>query len=211
MPFIALLYHSPSNSSFNLSQASFAVSQTIILEKVASVIAEWIQSPRREVSDLLCWDLQDIAWSRVVSVARVAVLGWATLVVDNGQAMEEDGDGCSVKRLYSPMKIDEVEAFDLMVAEAGDHQANNEYTLVGRLLTDRTINFSAMRNTFGAMKGCFHTGFGIESLFDSIFHPVDLHRVIDGGRWLFNNHLLVTHHLQPREDLFIVELNEALF
>ncbi|KAF2306316.1 hypothetical protein GH714_016410 [Hevea brasiliensis] len=58
---------------------------------------------RREVSDLLCWDLQDIAWSRVVSVARVAKLGWATLVVDNGQAMEEDGDGCSVKRLYSPM------------------------------------------------------------------------------------------------------------
>ncbi|KAF2307024.1 hypothetical protein GH714_024051 [Hevea brasiliensis] len=34
--------------------------------------------------------------------AQVAVLGWATLVVDNGQAMEEDGDGCSVKRLYSP-------------------------------------------------------------------------------------------------------------
>ncbi|KAF2307831.1 hypothetical protein GH714_032299 [Hevea brasiliensis] len=87
-----------------------------------------------------CFDF----WLYGLVFAQVAVLGWATLVVDNGQALEEDGDGCSVKRLYSPKKIDEVEAFDLMVAEAGDHQANNEYTLVGRLLTDRNVNFSAM-------------------------------------------------------------------
>ncbi|KAF2307028.1 hypothetical protein GH714_024271 [Hevea brasiliensis] len=83
-----------------------AGAQEMDSQKLSSPSAQQnFPSPRREVSDLLCWDLQDIAWSRVVSVARVAVLGWAILVVDNGQAMEEDGDGCSVKRLYSP-KVD---------------------------------------------------------------------------------------------------------
>ncbi|KAF2307828.1 hypothetical protein GH714_032216 [Hevea brasiliensis] len=48
-----------------------------------------------------CFDF----WLYGLVFAQVAVLGWATLVVDNGQAMEEDGDGCSVKRLYSP-KVD---------------------------------------------------------------------------------------------------------
>ncbi|KAF2292496.1 hypothetical protein GH714_016422 [Hevea brasiliensis] len=45
-----------------------------------------------------CFDF----WLYGLVFAQVAVLGWATLVVDNGQALEEDGDGCSVKRLYSP-------------------------------------------------------------------------------------------------------------
>ncbi|XP_057999213.1 probably inactive leucine-rich repeat receptor-like protein kinase At5g06940 [Hevea brasiliensis] len=180
-------------SDFSMQEGFYsrACVRCLVLRSLAGAAMVIVESSLEASS--WCFDF----WLYGLVFAQVAVLGWAILVVDNGQAMEEDGDGCSVKRLYSPKKIDEVEAFDLMVAEAGDHQANNEYTLVGRLLTV-IVNFSAMR-------------FGIESLFDSIFHPVDLHRVIDGGRWSFNNHLLVTHHLQPREDPFIVELNEALF
>ncbi|XVF73428.1 hypothetical protein PTKIN_Ptkin12aG0201100 [Pterospermum kingtungense] len=46
---------------------------------------------------------------------------------------------------------------------------------------------------------------------DEAIGEIDLRRVVDGGPWSFDNHLLVLHELQPREDPFEVPLDFVSF
>uniref|UniRef100_A0A2C9VPR0 CCHC-type domain-containing protein n=1 Tax=Manihot esculenta TaxID=3983 RepID=A0A2C9VPR0_MANES len=101
----------------------------------------------------------------------------------------------------------------------------NEFTLVGRFITHRKINFGAMRNTLSNLwrprMGVFMQELGPKLYMFQFFHEIDLSRVIqdyldsvrivDGGPWTFNNSLLVTHHLQAGENPAEVPLVEALF
>ena len=90
-----------------------------------------------------------------------------------------------------------------------------ELSLVGRFLTDKTINFPAMKHN---MAKVWRLGMGIaiteakHGLFlFKFFHQVDLQRVLDIGPWSFDGHLLFLHHLQPGEDPTSVPLHHTPF
>ncbi|KAJ9176410.1 hypothetical protein P3X46_011723 [Hevea brasiliensis] len=75
--------------------------------------------------------------------------------------------------------------FDPLLSEGTP--AFSEFCLIGKFLTDRQINLGAICETLASII-CL-----------PILSKVDLNRVIEGGPWSFNNHLLITHHLKPRK------------
>ena len=90
-----------------------------------------------------------------------------------------------------------------------------ELCLVGQFLTDKTINFQAMKHY---MAGVWRPGMGITMkeikphLYPfRFYHIVDLRRVLDTGPWSFNGHTLILYHLQPGEDHLLVPLTHVPF
>ncbi|KAL9433285.1 hypothetical protein AB3S75_028171 [Citrus x aurantiifolia] len=60
------------------------------------------------------------------------------------------------------------------------------FCLVGRFLTDKVINFQAMKNTMATL---WRLGKGV----------FDLNRVIDSGPWTFDQHILILKRLRENE------------
>uniref|UniRef100_A0A199UAI8 DUF4283 domain-containing protein n=1 Tax=Manihot esculenta TaxID=3983 RepID=A0A199UAI8_MANES len=84
------------------------------------------------------------------------------------------------------------------------------FNLVGRLLSNRSVNFATFKNTISTVWrprcGVCITEVG-ECIYQfRFFHVVDMNRVLDGKPYSFNNHLLLLHHLQPSEILLTVPL-----
>ncbi|XVF44778.1 hypothetical protein PTKIN_Ptkin02bG0151200 [Pterospermum kingtungense] len=103
------------------------------------------------------------------------------------------------------MSRDEDGDLDLLV---DDNEARQQFErfalcLVGRLLTDRTVNFNSIQNRMADVWRP-RKGVTVKDIGDGLFlfqfnHMVDLRRVSDGGPWSFDNHMLVLHHLQPEQ------------
>ena len=78
-----------------------------------------------------------------------------------------------------------------------------ELSLVGRFLTDRSINFNFMRDRLSHLwrpgKGVCISEFTNQRYIFKFFHVVDLKRVLAGGPWTYDNHLLILHWIQPGE------------
>ena len=78
-----------------------------------------------------------------------------------------------------------------------------ELSLVGRFLTDRSINFNFMRDRLSHLwrpgKGVCISKFANQRYIFKFFHVVDLKRVLAGGPWTYDNHLLILHWIQPGE------------
>nr|DAD38903.1 TPA_asm: hypothetical protein HUJ06_013225 [Nelumbo nucifera] len=75
--------------------------------------------------------------------------------------------------------------------------------LVGRFLTDKSINFNVMKHQ---MASIWHPGKGVcikdisdQRFLFQFFHSVDLKRDLEGGAWTYDNHVLFLHHLKPGE------------
>ena len=90
-----------------------------------------------------------------------------------------------------------------------------ELCLVGRFLTDRTINFQAMKH---CMAGVWRLEMGITMkeikphlYLVRFYHIVDLRRVLDTKLWSFNGHTLILDHLQSGEDPLLVPLAHVPF
>lgn len=95
---------------------------------------------------------------------------------------------------------EEDEGFILDDSSFSEGDSEVRLCLVGRFLTDRPINFSAMKNR---MAGIWRPGKGIcikeidSNLYlFQFFHAVDLNRVLSGGPWSFDNHLLIIHKMK---------------
>ena len=78
-----------------------------------------------------------------------------------------------------------------------------ELSLIGRFLTDRSINFNFM---WDHLSHLWRSGKGVciyelanQRYIFKIFHVVDLKRVLAGGPWTYDNHLLILHWIQPAE------------
>ena len=71
--------------------------------------------------------------------------------------------------------------------------------LVGRFLTDRSVNPNVMKHRLADLwkprKGVSIQSITQDCLLIRFFHQVDLERVLEGAPWTFNNHLLLLHHL----------------
>ncbi|GMI72395.1 hypothetical protein HRI_000908800 [Hibiscus trionum] len=90
-----------------------------------------------------------------------------------------------------------------------------EFCLVGTFHTASIIHFFSMRNTLAdiwhPLGGVSITELGNKRYCFKFYNEVDMHRVLSGCPWFFNNHLLLLHKLQHGEDPLQVSLDLAMF
>ena len=89
--------------------------------------------------------------------------------------------------------------------------ALNDFCLVGKFLTDKTLDFTAMRNRLVNLwrpgKGIHIKDIPSNRYLFKFFHSVDMRRVLDGGPWTFDNFHLVLHHYKPGDIPATIPLN----
>ncbi|KAL8510347.1 hypothetical protein ACS0TY_017236 [Phlomoides rotata] len=88
-----------------------------------------------------------------------------------------------------------------------------EFCLVGRFLTDQTINFNLMKSHMAMIwrskKGMYVKNIGEGHFIFQFFHVIDLKRVEEGSPWTFGN--FPTHRLVMGEHPLQVPLNIIAF
>ena len=121
---------------------------------------------------------------------------------------------------YENVSIEEEEEGGLIVEgddvdEGEETKIDFRYCLVGRFLTDKVINFLAMKNTMAAL---WHPGKGIcikdlsPTLFlFQFFHEIDIRRVLESGHWMFDKHILIVKRLGELEQPHDVPLYHTFF
>ncbi|KAH9802749.1 reverse transcriptase domain-containing protein [Citrus sinensis] len=106
------------------------------------------------------------------------------------------------------LQLDEEEEGGLeVVTEVDENQEsiNNDfrYCLVGRFLTDKVVNFAAMKNTMAALwrpgKGVCIKALSPTLFLFQFFHEIDVRRILDSGPWTFDQHILLVHRLGAKE------------
>ncbi|KAH9750457.1 reverse transcriptase domain-containing protein [Citrus sinensis] len=125
-----------------------------------------------------------------------------------------------VREVYSQLSIDEEEEVGLVFkedeiqAEKGA-KLNLQFCLVGSFLTDKAINFPAMKNTMAALwrpgKGICIKDLSPTLFLFQFFHEVDIQRVLDSGPWTFDQHLLIMKRLSTDEQPQSVSLFHTSF
>ncbi|KAK6138367.1 hypothetical protein DH2020_027896 [Rehmannia glutinosa] len=107
--------------------------------------------------------------------------------------------------LYERMRLEEEEENGLVIEqEESDESAKSfQWCLAGRFLTNRSINFLAMKNTLASLwrpvKGVLIKELGPNMFLFQFFHELDIQRVESNGPWTFDNQLLLTKRLTEGE------------
>ena len=87
--------------------------------------------------------------------------------------------------------------------------------LVGTFLADPSLNFNVMKHKMDSIwrpgRGINIKDLGSRLILFQFYHLIDLRRVMDGGPWSFDNHLLVLHELKSDESPAEVPLYFASF
>ena len=113
------------------------------------------------------------------------------------------------------LSVDEEEELVLDTGEDGSTTQSFDLCLIGRFLTDRMINFNAMKhrlaNVWRPEKGICIKEINKQLFLFQFFHIVDLKRVLEGGPWTFDNHLLILHHLKQGAIPTAIPLFHVLF
>lgn len=101
----------------------------------------------------------------------------------------------SLEEMYANLVIEDEEEEEIVVANKEVEEPKQTFVLVGRFLTEKNINFNAMKNVIASLwrpkEGMeIHDlgGFRYSFVF---FHVMDLPKVVDGGPWSFEQALLV--------------------
>ncbi|KAH1046862.1 hypothetical protein J1N35_037646 [Gossypium stocksii] len=107
------------------------------------------------------------------------------------------------------LKDDEEEALFIPdVVKA--HSLTYSFCLVGCFLTANVVHFPVMRNTLAniwhPLEGVQISNLGGKRFLFKFFNEVDIHRVLTGAPWTFNNHLLIFHRMQENEDPMFIPL-----
>ncbi|XVF47801.1 hypothetical protein PTKIN_Ptkin03bG0140100 [Pterospermum kingtungense] len=94
--------------------------------------------------------------------------------------------------------------------DSGQGGAQVELCLLGRFLKDRAINFNVMRNRMAALwrpgKWVCIKDIGGSLFLFQFYHVVNLKRVVEGGLWSFDNHMLILHQLKSGDVLELIPL-----
>ena len=113
------------------------------------------------------------------------------------------------------LSVDEKEELVLNTGEDGSTTQSFDLCLNGRFLTDRMINFNAMKHRLASVwrlgKGICIKEINKLFFFFLFFHIVDLKRVLEGGPWTFDTHLLILHHLKQGAIPIAILLFHVLF
>lgn len=108
----------------------------------------------------------------------------------------------SLEELYASLSLEEEDDGGIDVTES-DIKARNTFVLVGRFLTDKNINFIAMKNVMASLwrprDGTDVLDLGEQRYSFVIYHILELQKVLDGGPWTFEQNLLVYHWLKDGE------------
>ncbi|KAK6141663.1 hypothetical protein DH2020_024605 [Rehmannia glutinosa] len=111
----------------------------------------------------------------------------------------------SIDDLCSRMQLEEEEEGGLLIEgpELEEQSQDLRWCLVGRLLSERQVNFMAMKNTLASIwrpvKGVIIKELGPNLFLFQFFHELDILRVQTNGPWTFDNLLLITKRLQVGE------------
>ncbi|CAN0917031.1 hypothetical protein LINGRAHAP2_LOCUS30060 [Linum grandiflorum] len=103
------------------------------------------------------------------------------------------------------------------VPEAAADAQTDHFTLcaLGTFVTERTINFNAMRtqmaNLWRPREGISISDKGEGLILFRFYHPLDLELVLEGVPWTFDQNLLALQALVPGDDITKVPLHEVDF
>lgn len=118
----------------------------------------------------------------------------------------------SLEELYSRLALEDEGDEGILVIEGAEKQTQSTYVLVGRFLTEKNINFNAMKNVLASLwrlrEGMEVHDLGGQRYSFVFYHVLDMKKVIEGGPWTFEQNLLVYHKLNANEDPHIVQLNK---
>ncbi|KAL9441316.1 hypothetical protein AB3S75_019905 [Citrus x aurantiifolia] len=113
-----------------------------------------------------------------------------------------------LQRECARLQIDEEEEGGLEVTREADEdngkvKIDSRYCLVGHFLTDKVINFVAMKNTMAALwrpgKGVCNKDLSPTLFLFQFFHEIDVRRILDSRPWTFDQHILLVHRLGADE------------
>ena len=117
-----------------------------------------------------------------------------------------------INALCPNLTLEEEEAGGIEVEEDQAEQAQLVYQwcLVGRFLTDKNIDFAAMRSMMASLwkpvKGMCIKSLNSNLFLFQFFHEKNLQWVIKGGPWSFNRYVLLTKKLEGQEQPNKVQL-----
>ncbi|KAK5772713.1 hypothetical protein PVK06_049007 [Gossypium arboreum] len=110
-----------------------------------------------------------------------------------------------MERGLEDLRLEESEEDDLSIPIGDEVQGPAfSFCLVGCFLTASVVHFPAMRNTMAnlwhPLEGVQISDLGDKRYLFNFFNEVDIHRVITGSPWTFNNHLLIFHRIKENDD-----------
>ncbi|XP_052292008.1 uncharacterized protein At4g02000-like [Citrus sinensis] len=121
---------------------------------------------------------------------------------------------------YAALSIEEEDVGGLIITgedveDGKDGRIDFRYCLVGRFLTDKVINFPAMKNTMAALwrpgKGICIKDLSPTLFLFQFFHEIDIRRVLESGSWTFDQHILLVKRLGELEQPHAVPLYYTSF
>ncbi|KAL8098348.1 hypothetical protein AgCh_031201 [Apium graveolens] len=90
-------------------------------------------------------------------------------------------------------------------------EINTRWCLIGRFVTDSTIDFQAMKHTMAALwgpgRGVYIKQLESNGFFFQFYHEVDIRRVIEGSPWKFDRFHLVLQWVCEGDNPRTVEIN----
>lgn len=112
--------------------------------------------------------------------------------------------------LYARLALEDQDEGAVVVGDAEVTQAKKQYILIGQFLTEKNINFNAMKNVLASLWS--REGMEIHDIGGSrypfvFYHKLDLQKVLEGGPWTFEQSLLLYCQLKEGEDPYLVRLN----
>lgn len=129
--------------------------------------------------------------------------------------MASSSHGKNIIDEYANLSINEEDGDGLVLEEIPENNSGLDYSLclVGSLLTNRKLNFLAMKDTLSSIwkpvKGVYIEETNYPNLFIfKFFHPLDMQRVLDDGPWTFNQQVLLHKKLDEGEQLSVIKLSE---
>lgn len=115
--------------------------------------------------------------------------------------------GNSILDDYANLSINDEGEDGLILEESSEEKAGLDYThcLVGRVLTNRKVNFLAMQDTLSSIwrpvKGVFMEATSYPNIFlFKFFHDLDVRRVLEDGPWTFSQQTLIVKSLKPKNN-----------
>lgn len=129
--------------------------------------------------------------------------------------MASSSIGKKVTEDYANLSINDDGEEGLVLEDSPEIQVGVDYSLclVGSLLSDRKINFMAMKDTLASIwrpvKGVYMEETSYPNLFIiKFFHKLDMQRVLDDGPWTFNQQVLLIKKLDGEEQLSELNISE---
>ena len=118
---------------------------------------------------------------------------------------------------YAQLSIEDEDESGLILEDVVDGSNNIDFhcCLIGRFLTDSPINLMAMKNTLAfiqrPIKGVCIRELNPSLFLFQFFHELDTERVIKGGPWTFNQHMLIMSRLKLGDNPSQIPLHSAGF